>query len=319
MRKHFILTILLSISIYGFAQNAITEDSITLKTGTGEIHGTLLIPISAQPMPVALIIAGSGPTDRDGNQPTMKNNSLKMLAEGLRNNGIASLRFDKRGIAASKKAVKNESELSFETYIEDVREWTDLLKKDKRFSSVSIVGHSEGALIGMIASESNPNVSSYVSVAGIAVPMDETLKGQLSKQLASHPDLKDTCFLYIDRLKKGENFKNVNPAFLMLFRPSVQPYLISAFKYNPQTEIKKLTIPILIIQGNTDIQVSTNDANLLVTANANAKKVIIESMNHVLKNCQGNDLAIQMPTYTNPEIPINDKIVQEITSFLAGK
>jgi uncharacterized protein len=319
MKKHLILSILLSVFIPGFSQNGITEDSTTLKTPTGEIYGTLLIPNSAKPVPVALIIAGSGPTDRDGNQPAMKNNSLKMLAEGLYNNGIASLRFDKRGIAKSKGAIKSESELSFETYIEDVRLWADLLKKDKRFSTVNIVGHSEGSLIGMVACEGNSNVTKYISVAGMGVPMNETLKEQLGKQIASHPALKDSCFLYIDRLKKGEKFGNVDPAFLALFRPSVQPYLISAFKYNPQTEIKKLTIPILILQGDTDIQIHVADADLLAAANANARKEIIENMNHVLKNCPGKDLTAQMPTYTTSEIPINGKLVEEIAHFVNGK
>lgn len=319
MKKKLILSILLSVFMPGFSQNAITEDSITLTTPTGDIHGTLLIPGLENPVPVVLIIAGSGPTDRNGNQPAMKNNSLKMLAEGLCSNGIASLRFDKRGIAKSRGAIKNESELSFETYIEDVRRWVDLLKKDRRFSSVNIVGHSEGSLLGMIACEGNPNVAKYISVAGIGVSMDNTLKEQLSKQLASHPALKDSCFLYINKLKKGETFSNVDPSLLALFRPSVQPYLISTFKYNPQEEIKKLAIPILIVQGNTDIQVNVADANLLAAANSNAKKLIIENMNHVLKNCSGKDLTEQMPTYTNPDIPIDGRLVGEIAAFVNQK
>lgn len=319
MKKHLILSILLGAFMQGFSQNAITEDAITLKTPTGDIYGTLLIPNLGNPVPVVLIIAGSGPTDRNGNQPAMKNNSLKMLAEGLCSNGIASLRFDKRGIAQSKAAVRSESELSFETYIQDVRSWVDLLKKDSRFSSINIVGHSEGSLIGMIAAEGNPNVAKYVSVAGIGVPMDQTLKEQLGRQLVAHSELKDTCFSYIDRLKRGEKFGNVDPNLLALFRPSVQPYLISAFRYNPQEEIKKLTIPILILQGNADIQVNVADADLLAAANANAKKLIIENMNHVLKNCSGKDLTEQMPTYTDPDIPIREKLVEGIAAFVKGK
>jgi alpha/beta superfamily hydrolase len=131
--------------------NKVLESEILLKTPTGTLSGTLLIPGEISKYPVALIIAGSGPTDRDGNNTSMKNNSLKLLATSLAEHQIASLRYDKRGIGASREAAISEADLRFEDFIEDARDWIGLLIKDKRFSEVIVIGHSEGSLIGMVS------------------------------------------------------------------------------------------------------------------------------------------------------------------------
>ena len=132
---------------------AITNEEDTLKTSTGDVFGTVELPAAKQPVPVALIIAGSGPTDRNGNTPALpgSNNSLKMLADGLAARGIASLRYDKRGIAASRAAMTTEADLRFNNFIEDAEAWIKQLRADKRFSTITVIGHSEGSLIGMVA------------------------------------------------------------------------------------------------------------------------------------------------------------------------
>jgi len=122
----------------------------------------------------------------------------------------------------------------------------------------------------------------------------------------------------IDTLKKGDTIPNVPKTLYSLFRPSVQPYMISWLKYNPQAEIKKLNIPILIIQGSTDIQVSETDAKLLAKAKSSAKKKIIKNMNHVLKDCDTKDKQAQIPIYTNPQLPLNKDFVNEIVKFIKG-
>ena len=286
-----------------------TETKITLETKTGKIFGSLITPKKFKTCPVALIIAGSGPTDRDGNNPMMKNNSLKYLAIELANKGIATLRYDKRGIAESKAAGLKEEDLRFENYINDAKDWIDLLKKDKRFISVSVIGHSEGSLIGMIAAIS---ANKYISIAGAGESADKILKTQLDKQPQS---VKDLCFPIIDSLKKGKTVDNVNTMLYSLFRPSVQPYLISWFKVNPQIEIKKLTIPILIIQGTKDIQVTVEDAKKLNYANTKSKLVLIEKMNHIFKIIDGDDTANSM-SYGDEKLPIADKLTQNISDFI---
>jgi hypothetical protein len=293
------------------AAMAQTEEPIVLKTPTGEIHGTLLIPEAKTPVQVALIIAGSGPTDRDGNNPMMKNNSLKMLAESLAKNGIASLRYDKRGIAASKTAAASEADLRFETYIKDAFDWIELLAADKRFSTVVVIGHSEGSLIGMAASQ-NQKVSKFVSVAGVGQAADKTIREQLAAQ---PPMVLEQSTPILDELVKGNTVENVPQMLMPLFRPSVQPYMISWFKYDPQKEIVKLKKPVLIVQGATDIQVTVADANRLQAAKPDAKMVQIEGMNHVLKAAEADRMK-NIQTYSQPDLPLHPELAPAIVSFI---
>lgn len=315
--KKLSLFLLLLLSLNISAQLIVSEEPIVLKTKTGDIFGSLKAPNSKTPVPIAIIIAGSGPTDRNGNSQLTRNDAYKMLSDELFYSGIATLCFDKRGIAASQSAMKEESDIRFENYIEDVKEWIGLLSNDKRFSNIIIIGHSEGSLIGMIAAENNPKVTKYISIAGMGVPFDVILKEQLEKQLAGQPQAtKDLIFSYLDKLKQGETISNIPPTLNALFRPSVQPYMISVMKYNPQEEIAKLTIPTLIIQGTTDIQVPIEHVNLLSVANPKAQKVIIENMNHVLKDCKSSDMAEQTATYSNKSIPLNKEVGKVIINFI---
>ena len=273
-----LLLILISLNLYA-QEVQITVDTCTIK-------GTLEIPQTEQPVTVVLIIAGSGPTDRNGNNPISGNsNAYKMLADSLLKKGIASLRYDKRGIGESCKV--DEAQLTFENYINDAVEWINFLKNDERISDIIIIGHSEGSLIGMIAAQ-RANVNKYISLCGPGQPIDEILteqvvtSGQLPEQYVQ--PFKET----LDSLKHGHLVKKVDPAFMMLFRPSVQPYMISWLKYNPAEEISKLDIPVLIIGGTTDIQVNSKDAELLASAKPDAELTIIENMNHILKNVTNN-------------------------------
>ena len=168
--KQLRLIILFSILSLSVTVRAMEEQSVSLDTPTGKINGKIGLPDAEKP-PIVLLIAGSGPTDMDGNTNSggfsMKNNSLKLLAEGLAQRGIATLRFDKRGIASSSAAAKKESDLRFEDYVADAQGWIDRLSDDSRFSDVFVLGHSEGSLIGMLASVDNPKVKGFISLAGL--------------------------------------------------------------------------------------------------------------------------------------------------------
>ena len=287
------------------------ETPAVLKINKDQIFGTLTTPDLTKKYPVALIIAGSGPTDRDGNNPMMKNNSLKMLAEALAKNGIASLRFYKRGIAESKTAGGvSESHLVFENYVEDVKSWINYLKQDKRFSKIIVIGHSEGSLIGMLGGS---KADKFISIAGAGESADLLLKKQISSK--SVKQIENMTFPIIDSLKNGFTVKKVDPMLNSLFRPSVQPYLISWFKYNPQTEIKNLTIPVLILQGNNDIQVSVKDAENLSQANKNAKLLVVDKMNHIMKIVEG-DIQANMASYSNETLPVSETLIDKIVSFI---
>jgi uncharacterized protein len=291
-----------------------TTSEIVLKTPTGEISGTLTIPDLAKIFPLVLIIPGSGPTDRDGNSSFgLNTNAYKMLSSGFAVKGIASLRFDKRGIGKSKAAIKAESDLRFETYIDDIIAWISLLKSDKRFSQIFLLGHSEGSLIGMIAAE-KAVVSGFISLAGPGKSADLILQEQLKPKLPSQ--LMDESNRILDSLRVGKTIAKVTPFLMTLYRPSVQPYLISWIKYDPGKEMAKLTIPLLIIQGTTDIQVTVNDAKLLANSNIRAKLVLMDHMNHVLKDADA-DLQKNMATYNNPDLPLKTLLVEEMVNFVA--
>ncbi len=291
------------------SDSTFVETKMNLQTNTGEIFGTLTTPEKFDKGTVALLIAGSGPTNRNGNSSLTQNNSLKMLARQLAQNGIASVRYDKRGIAESKSAGKHEADLRFENYVTDAKEWIHVLKQDPRFLKVVIIGHSEGSLIGMMAAA---DADKFISIAGAGQSADKILKEQLSSQLSMVQNL---CFPIIDSLKNGKTVENVNPMLSALFRPDIQPYLISWFKYDPQLEIKKLTIPVLILQGTEDLQVKEEDAKRLARADPKAKLIFIKKMNHVLKITEGNKQA-NMATYRNPDLPISAKLIKSITAFI---
>lgn len=288
-----------------------TETNVVLHTASGDIAGTLTIPNNKPgKLPVALLIAGSGPTDRNGNNPMMKNESLQKLAYGLASNNIASLRFDKRGIGESKSAAKSEADLRFEDYINDARSWIEWLKKDTRFSKVIVAGHSEGSLIGMIAALNTAH--GFVSIAGAGRSADKILKEQLANQ---PPAVKDPSFPIIDSLVQGKTVTNVPGILFALFRPSVQPYLISWFHYDPQAEIKKLTIPVLILQGTNDLQVTEEDANLLAKSNTKAQLTLIKNMNHIFRIVEG-DKKENLATYITPTLPISEELISDISTFI---
>ncbi|NHZ32571.1 alpha/beta hydrolase family protein [Massilia rubra] len=288
------------------------EQAIELRTASGAIAGTLSLPKAPGPAPVALIIAGSGPTDRDGNPPGMKNDSLRLLAQGLADAGVASVRFDKRGVGASLVAVAKESDLRFETYIDDATAWLAMLKADKRFSHVSVIGHSEGALIGMLAAKAG-NAKAYVSIAGVARGASTALREQLATALPA-PLAKESERILAE-LEAGRTVANVPPELAVLYRPSVQPYLISWFRYVPSTEIKNLKMPVLLVQGSTDLQVPPGEAELLHKARPDAQLVMVQGMNHVLKEAPP-DKARQTDTYINPKYPLAPTLVPAIAGFL---
>ena len=307
--KNILFSSLLLFSSVLFAQ----EENFVLHTKTGDIFGTIAVPQSKNQVPLILLVAGSGPTDRNCNQSQLQTNAFKMLADSLLNYNIATLRFDKRGIAESAAAGSKEIDLRFEHYISDVQVFIDTLAKDNRFSKIIVAGHSEGALIGLIASENNEKVAKYISISGTALPADEILKEQLSAQPQA---VKELTFPILDSLKIGKMVENVPQMLYALFRPSVQPYMISWLKYNPQNEIAKLTIPILIIQGTTDIQVSENQADLLYSANKNSTLCKVKNMNHVLKTCATTEQTAQITTYTNPNLPLASGFIKCIVDFV---
>lgn len=293
----------------------LTDETVEIQVSQGTLKGTLVLPETTKPCPVVLIIAGSGPTDRNGNQlyGNLNADYLKMLADGLKQHGIASLRYDKRGVGES-RAFFNQQEIDvhFDDFVEDAIACINQLRRDKRFSKVIIAGHSEGALIGTIAAERQP-VDGLICIAGIGNTVQDTILRQIHD---NNPELYQASADIVKSLNKGIHVEIIKPEVLnLLFRPSVQPFLISEFRYNASTEISRVKAPILLIQGTHDLQVQVADAEALKRANPNAKLVIIDGMNHVLKSV-GADIQSNCAAYSNPSLPLAEPLIPAITDFV---
>jgi pimeloyl-ACP methyl ester carboxylesterase len=290
------------------------EQPIALETAGGVVAGTLRLPAGEGKAPVVLIIAGSGPTDRDGNSAMIpgRNDSLRMLAEALAQAGFASVRYDKRGIGASKAAPMDESQLRFDTYVDDAAAWIAKLRADQRFSTVAVIGHSEGALIGMLAAE-RAGAAAYVSLAGVAEGPGALLRKQLAGKLP--PPLAADNERILGALEQGKTVAEVPPALLMFYRPGIQPYLISWMRYVPTAHIAALRMPVLIVQGTTDIQVDVGQAQALKAARPDAVLAVISGMNHVLKDVP-IDPQHPVASYGDPSLPLHPQLAPVIVDFL---
>ncbi|WP_347906248.1 alpha/beta fold hydrolase [Pseudomonas purpurea] len=296
-------------------QATVLQRPISLDTGNGELYGSMLLPKSDSPVPVVLIIPGSGPTNRDGNNPDGgRNDSLKRLAWVLAKHNIASVRYDKRGVAASLAATPDERNLSVEAYVADAVAWGQKLKADPRLGPLIVLGHSEGALIASLAAP-KAGAAAVISVSGSARPVDQVLRQQLGYRLP--PALMQRANELLDSLKAGQVDENVPPQLQVIFRPSVQPYLISLFRQDPAAAFAELKIPALIIQGSNDIQVGVGDAQLLKAAKPDAQLALIEGMNHVLRIVP-NDIKRQMASYKDPQLPLAAELGTRILSFIDG-
>ena len=289
------------------------EKEIEIMSAEGsKIYGTLLSNNIQQPLVV--IFAGSGPTDRNGNStlgaPT---NEYKMLAHDLDSQNIATFRFDKRGVAKSIPSGFKEYNLVFDDYVRDAEKIFDYLHDTLGFKNIYFAGHSEGSLIAMLASQKK-KVKGYISIAGAGRPIDEILEEQL--QEAPWPDsVKQQIAPIFNQLKKGQEVNTFPEQLKLLFRKSVQPYMISWLKYSPPQEIKKLSCPILILQGGCDIQVKELDAKNLHEANTKSTLEIIPGMSHILKNA-GKDCVNEQQTYTDGSMPLDEILVKDIVDFI---
>ena len=299
--------LLLSTSIH--AKTApVKEELVSLKGEALSLYGSLLLPNANATSTLAIIIAGSGPTDRNGNNMYMVNDHLKKLAQAIAKEGIATFRYDKRSIGESKSDKINETNLRFTDYVEDAKAWIAFFRKDKRFTKIVIIGHSEGSTIGALASTA---ADAYVSIAGPGRKADEVLK----EQLKAYPNIYGSAEKIMDSLNQDYDVKQVPGALMSVFRPSVQPYIKSWFKISPIAAVQALSIPILILQGSSDLQVGVKDAELLASANKNARLTMIPKMNHIFVEINGDEQA-NKDSYTNASLPISSSLSTAIVQFI---
>ena len=277
----------------------------------GEItEGTLLLPREDNARSLVIFIQGSGPTDRDGNQPMMKNDGIKKIAQQLAENEIASFRFDKRIFKMNELNIKEE-ELRFDDFVKDVDLIMEHFKKTDEFDNLILAGHSEGSLIGMLAAKDKADA--FISLAGAGQPIDSIIVEQIEKMA---PPLAENARNAFDEIRKNGKTSNYSPMLESMFRPSVQPYMHSWMQYNPSEEISQLDIPILIINGTADIQVDVKEAEMLKNANEEAKLVILEDMNHIFRKIESDDKLVNTKSYNEPNLPLHPELVPIMTEFI---
>ena len=353
--------------------------------------------------PLVLIIPGSGPTDRDGNSPLgIGAGTYRLLAEGLAQKGISTVRIDKRGIAASAGAVRDANAVTIDDYVSDARAWVDDIRRRTGTSCVWILGHSEGGLVALATAQESPDICGLILVATAGRPLGDVAEEQLHAQPALEPILPranavtiddyvsdarawvddirrrtgtscvwilghsegglvalataqespDICGLIlvatagrplgdvaeeqlraqpalepilpqadaaIDALASGKRIDagDVPPALAPLFAPAIQGLLISVFALNPADLAGRVEKPVLILQGDRDIQVGVPDATALKAAAPTAELAVIPDVNHVLKLVSSDDAAANIATYADPALPLAPGIIETIADFLA--
>lgn len=292
-------------------KRAIHSYEVELNVDEVVLSGTLLSTEADYPVPLVVFISGSGPTDRDGNQGEDGANSIKLLAEALAENDIASLRFDKRGVAKSPISDELKATIKIEDFIHDIEQWVHKYEEDERFSKIIIAGHSLGSLQGILAAQ-NLDVAAFISIAGSALPLDQVILNQLNDQFFL---MANAAKPVVDSIKAGHEIKQMNPHLERIFPTHLHGYLHSMFQHDPAEEISKLNIPVCIIQGNHDIQVPVQHAELLHKNYPEAEVHIVEGMSHVLKNAPA-DRAKNIATYSDKNSPLNSEFVKHIIQFI---
>lgn len=298
------------ILLYGFISlaqnNSFTTNEISINQ---YVDGTLLTPTNVTQPNLAIIIGGSGPIDRDGNQNFLKNNSLKKLAESLSNKSIATFRYDKR-VVKQIRLGQIDKNIRFDDFVEDAISVLDYFIKSNRFNHIYIIGHSQGSLVGMLAAKNGAD--GFISIAGVAQPIDNIVIEQIEK---TYPIFSKDAKRVFNTLRKGKKTNNYPAELASIFNKDIQGFMINWMQYNPEDEIKKLKIPVLILQGKKDLQVEIKEATQLNKAVPKSKLAIIELMNHVLVSIEGDNVE-NSKSYNEPSRKISDVLINEILDFM---
>lgn len=290
-----------------FAQDSTyTKQEISVNK---HIDGTLLTPNNITKPNLAIIIAGSGPTDRDGNQNFLKNNSLKKLAVNLTKKNIATYRYDKR-IVKQLKSKNIDKDIMFDDFVTDAKSIIDYFKNSQNFNKIYVIGHSQGSLVGMLAAKDRAD--GYISLAGAGQSIDQVIIEQINKTAPNFT--KDTERVF-KTLREGKTTTDYPIALSSIFNIEIQKFMINWMQYNPTEVIKSLKMPVLVVNGTKDLQVSENEAKLLQEANEKAILKIIQNMNHVLVTINGDDLE-NSKSYAETQRPIAEGLIEAITDFI---
>ncbi|MBW4329742.1 alpha/beta fold hydrolase [Stakelama sp. CBK3Z-3] len=282
----------------------------------GPLAGTALI--AGSKAPVVLIIPGSGPTDRDGDNPMgVKAASLKLLAQGLAANGISSVRIDKRGMFGSKGAVADPDAVTIGAYADDVESWIGVIRERTGAPCIWVAGHSEGGLVALAAGQRDAAICGLILIDAPGRPLGKIMREQLRSNAAAAPLLPDAMKV-IDSLEAGQKIdvSGMHPGVAQIFHPGVQNFLIDLFAQRPAKLAHAYDGPLMIVWGSHDIQVTKPDYDALAAAAPNATTLVVPDMNHALKTVKSDDRAANIAAYGDPDLPLADGLVTAIAAFI---
>lgn len=295
-----------------------TEREVRIDCPWGTIYGTLATPDGdTAPRTAVVIIAGSGPTDRNGNSASgLSPASYKMLSDELCAAGYAVLRYDKRGIGRSTYPTERIAYLTFDDYVDDAVRCMEFLREEG-FDKVVPIGHSEGSLIALCAAQKTP-VEGIVSLSGAGYRMDVILNRQLAGQLINADmGLMVRATAILNSLAAGRHVEQVPAALQPLFGEHVQPFIISQLRYEPTELARRTAQPLLIVAGGRDIQVSADNAERLHAAAPDSQFVLFPEMTHVLKDSDSTDMMTQIASvYSDSTLSLTEGLSATIAEFL---
>lgn len=307
---------LLAMTIAAAAQPVSRDVEAAVADGT--LRGTLLAPAGA-PRASAVIVAGSGPTDRNGNSPLgISASTYRLLAEALAARGVAAVRYDKRGIAGSAAGFANPNDVTVRDFAGDAAAWVEVARRETGVPCAWLIGHSEGGLMSLVAARDNAGVCGLVLIAAPGRRFADVLRDQLWSNPANWFLMPD-ALRAIAALERGEkvDVSGMHDALQRLFYPEVQGYLIDLFGYDPAALAAAETKPMLLVQGGNDIQVKRADFDALTAAQPKAETLFMLAMNHVLKDVPADDPAANFGSYSNPDLPLAAGLADELSAFLA--
>jgi len=280
----------------------VKSEEININNMAIQLPGTLTFSDDKQPL--IIWVHGSGGVDRNGNQPQY----IKQFRDEINKNNIAFFSYDKRTANPKNAQFLKEDGVLIADFVSDVKEVVNHFKNKNRFTEIILAGHSQGSLIAMMALD---NIDKYISIAGAGETIDKTLLRQITAQSAEFGKLTEN---YLKELIETGKIKEVDPNLMSLFAPQNQPFLVSWLALNPLEEIKRVTIPTLIINGDKDLQVQVSDAEALKNAKPDSELIIIKNMNHVLKNIEKeeNNLA----SYYSADFKISEELIKTIVEFI---
>ncbi|HWB44122.1 MAG TPA: alpha/beta fold hydrolase [Hyphomicrobiaceae bacterium] len=283
----------------------------------GGLSATYTRPQGAPRAPHAVIIAGSGPTDRDGNnQAGLRTDTYKLLAHALAERGIATVRYDKRGVGGSAALLRSERDLTVDLFAADAVKVATWTRERAHGAPLVLIGHSEGGVVALLAAK-RAGAKALVLLATPGRPYGVILREQFSRPGVPRA-MNLAAVQVIGSLEQGKEVPNIDPALALVFRPTAQPFLISIMKIDPAERLRALHLPTMVVGGGLDVQIGKTDFDALTGIGASDDAYWDPTMGHTLKEMSPNAQSLRR-AYTDPTLPLSVGLAERIGKFISDQ